>query len=180
MAPPPNNLRCLISSVYGPSIDSSRVEFWEELTSPRQSLSGPCCVVGDFNIIRYTEEHLRSRKVSSAMRAFSDWIENQELVDLPLLGAKFTWTNGRANPILSRLDRFLVSPKWLETFPFISQSARTTSDHCSILLSVEGYAGHRLLSKLKTPQRKVKVVEVYSASQKEFRIGLYVFRIAKD
>ncbi|XP_058092477.1 uncharacterized protein LOC131238909 [Magnolia sinica] len=128
--------QCLISAVYGPTLNARRSEFWDELTASRQSFSGPCCIVGDFSITRFPEEHSWSRKPSLAMTVFSDWIEKQELVNLPLLGAKFTWTNGRLNSILSRLDRFLVSPEWLEAFPSVSQLAlpRTTSDHCPILL----------------------------------------------
>lgn len=43
------------------------------------------------------------------MKYFSNWILNNEIVDLPLGGVKFTWSNGQAPPIISRLDRFLVS-----------------------------------------------------------------------
>ncbi|XP_058099751.1 uncharacterized protein LOC131244111 [Magnolia sinica] len=72
------------------------------------------------------------------MEAFSDWIQNQELVDLPLFGATYTRTNGRRDQIQSRLDR-LLSTDWLEGFPTSSQLAlpRTTSDHCPIMLSTE-------------------------------------------
>ncbi|XP_058068559.1 uncharacterized protein LOC131217640 [Magnolia sinica] len=130
-------------SVYGPTQDARRKDFWEELSSVKQSFVGPSCMVGDFNVTRFVDEKSHRNKITPAMAAFSRWIEDQELVDLPLLGSRFTWSNGRATPILSRLDRFLISPDWLDIFP-------------SVFQLVEGYAGYRLFSKLKQLKDKLK------------------------
>ncbi|GFY91209.1 hypothetical protein Acr_07g0014050 [Actinidia rufa] len=46
---------------------------------------------------------------ASAMRDIADYIMEEELIDLLLEGACFTWSNGS---ISSRLHRFLVSPEW--------------------------------------------------------------------
>lgn len=51
------------------------------------------------------------------MRDFSDWIRNHGLVDLPLRGVNFTWSNMQENLVMYRLDRFLVSTNWLDLFP---------------------------------------------------------------
>ncbi|XP_058104713.1 uncharacterized protein LOC131248452 [Magnolia sinica] len=133
-----SSFRCIVISVYGPTDDSLRPNFWEELNVIRQSFTGPCCFVGDFNVIRFPHKHSRRRRSSSTMHYFNDWIQAQELVDLPLFGAKFTWSNGRRSQIQFRLDRFLVSLEWIEEFPSLSQTTlpRTTSDHCPILLLV--------------------------------------------
>ena len=48
------------------------------------------CLVGDFNIIKYPRERLGYESFSPAMFTFSDFIENNSLVDLPLEGASFT------------------------------------------------------------------------------------------
>lgn len=55
--------------------------------------------------------------MNSGMRDFSDWIRQHDLSDLPLSGAKFTWTNNQEDPIMSPPDQFLVSPDWLDLFP---------------------------------------------------------------
>ena len=70
------------------------------------------------------------------MRGFNDWIQFHDLVDLPLRGADFTWSNMQTKPVMSRLDRFLVSTDWLDIFPDCSQRAvaRTISDHCPLVL----------------------------------------------
>ncbi|XP_058111123.1 uncharacterized protein LOC131254135 [Magnolia sinica] len=131
--------QCLLTVVYGPNNDSLRNAFWEELSLVRASFSRPLCVVDDFNITRFTEDHSRKRRPFPAMRRFSDWIQSEQLIDLPLLGAKFTWSNERANPTFSRLDRSLLSSEWIDSFPSSKQFAlpRTTSDHSPLLLCEE-------------------------------------------
>ena len=78
------------------------------------------CLVGDFNIIRYPSERLGCESFSLAMFAFSDFIESNSLVDLPLEGASFTWFRDSSIPSMSRIDRALVSLDWEEHFENIS------------------------------------------------------------
>ena len=66
-------------------------------------------LVGDFNIIRYLSERLGCESFSPAMIAFSDFIESNYLVDLPLEGASFTWFRDFRISSMSRIDRALVS-----------------------------------------------------------------------
>ena len=65
--------------------------------------------VGDFNIIRYPSERVGCESFSPAMFAFSDFIESNSLVDLPLEGASFTWFRDFGLPSMSRIDRTLAS-----------------------------------------------------------------------
>lgn len=70
------------------------------------------------------------------MRKFGSFIERWYLIDGPLKGAKYTWTNFRDNPSLSRLDKFLFCNNWEDLFPGRSQVAypRSVSDHTPIVL----------------------------------------------
>ena len=70
------------------------------------------------------------------MFAFSDFIESNYLVDLPLEGASFTWFRDSGLPSMSRIDRALVSLDWEEHFENVSQRVlpRVISDHCPPLL----------------------------------------------
>ena len=79
------------------------------------------CLVGDFNIIRYPSERLGCELFSPAMFAFSDSVESNSLVDLPLEGAFFIWFRDSSIPSMSRIDRALVSLDWEEHFENISQ-----------------------------------------------------------
>ncbi len=50
---------------------------------------------------------------SREIKGFNEFIEKSELVDIPLVGRKFTWykPNGL---VKSRIDKVLVSKEWLE------------------------------------------------------------------
>lgn len=70
------------------------------------------------------------------MNNFSEFILELGIIALPLLGANFTWFRGEDSPQASRIDRFLISPKWNDTFNAIKQLAMPTvlSDHRPLLL----------------------------------------------
>ena len=96
------------------------------------------CLVVVFNIIRYPSERLGCESFSPAMFAFSDFIESNFLVGLPLEGASFTWFRDFGIPSMSRIDRASVSLDWEENFENISQRMlpHVISDHCQLLLEV--------------------------------------------
>ena len=74
------------TGVYGPNDNGQRSTLWEELSQVRVRWPMAWCLVGDFNIIKYPSEKLGYESFSPAMFAFSDFIENNSLVDLPLKG----------------------------------------------------------------------------------------------
>ena len=77
------------------------------------------------------------------MREFSNFISEQGLIDLPLQGGTFTWSNSREVASKARLNRFLFSADWEDKFPTFSQRrmSRLCSDHFPIVL--EGGSFHR-------------------------------------
>ena len=94
------------SGVYGPNEDSQRGALWEELSRMHSRWNTAWCVFGDFNIIRYPSERFGCEAFSPAMFAFSDFIEANYLVDLPLEGA---WFRDSGLDCMSRIDRTLAS-----------------------------------------------------------------------
>ena len=48
------------------------------------------------------------RSFSPTMFKFSDFIEKDLLVDLPLVGGEYTWFRDFDNPSMSKIDRVLV------------------------------------------------------------------------
>jgi len=52
------------------------------------------------------------------MEEFSEFIFVERLVDIPLQGGQFTWSN---NLVWSKIDRFLLSSEWEEHYPEVSQ-----------------------------------------------------------
>lgn len=72
------------------------------------------------------------------MKDVNKFIEDMELVDLQLLGRKFTWSNVQDGEKWCRIDRFLLNLDWLEKFKLKQWGLpRTLSDHCSILLKLD-------------------------------------------
>ena len=78
---------------------------------------------------------LGAGRFSRCMYDFSDFISLHELMDNPLEGGLFTWSNSTS---ASRIDRFLFSPAVVEYFSHFSQKRlpRVLSDHFPILWRV--------------------------------------------
>ncbi|RVW39602.1 hypothetical protein CK203_090616 [Vitis vinifera] len=100
----------------------------------------PWCVGGDFNVILSQGERSRQGRISPTMRRFAQGYERLELVDLPLQGGTFTWSGGLQNQAWARLDRFMVSPSWLDQFRNVTQKrlSRPISDHFPIIIEGGG------------------------------------------
>ncbi len=130
------------SGVYGPHSADGRRGLWEELSGVRQRWTGPWCVVGDFNVIRFPSEWLGCSRFSPAMNSFSDWIEHQNLVDLPLVGGRYTWSSSSTPPSMSRIDQALVSTDWEGHYSnvLLKLLPRPISDHHPILVEAGGMA----------------------------------------
>jgi hypothetical protein len=73
---------------------------------------------GDFNVVRFLSERSGAGAFSIAMEDFSKFIHGQSLVDIPLQGGQFSWSN---NQVCSKIDRFLLSPEWEEHYPDVLQ-----------------------------------------------------------
>ena len=97
---------------------------------------------GDFNVTRFPSERSGEGWQNHAMGEFSDFISELGLMDIPLLGGGYTWSNRNT---WSRLDRFLISPSWEIQYPDSCQKrlTRLCSDHFPIMLDCRGIPGGR-------------------------------------
>jgi hypothetical protein len=93
------------------------------------------CIRGDFNDTRFLNERVGAPCLTFAMWEFSEFISKHGLMDIPLVGGSFTWSNNQ-DP---RWNRFLVSPHWEEHFPdlILCQVSHPLLDHFSYCLIVE-------------------------------------------
>jgi hypothetical protein len=123
--------------VYGPNDNSDRRWLWDEMAGLLSFWELPWVLGGDFNVIRFPSERSGGRRISSAMREFSDFIFERGLMDLPLSRGICTWSNSQS---WSRIDRFLVSPGWEARHPGVIQKRLLCpcSDHFPIVLTYGG------------------------------------------
>ena len=127
--------------IYAPCDPREKQVLWASLLLHLQALRGAkVCVCGDFNAVRCVEEcrSVRGDDVVTDFHHFSEFIDNNGLIDFPLCGRRFTWFKADGTD-MSRIDRFLLSEEWCLQWPNCFQVAllRGLSDHCSLQLSVD-------------------------------------------
>jgi hypothetical protein len=131
----------IVANVYAPCDPGAKQGLWDSLSLRLQSLRGTrVCFCGDFNAVRGPDER-RSNSVGQRPEdniAFSRFIEDNFLIDLPLCGRKFTWYRGDGGS-MSRLDRFLLLAEWGRSWPNCTPvvQLRGLSDHCALVLAAE-------------------------------------------
>jgi hypothetical protein len=72
------------------------------------------------------------------MYLFNEAISALGLVELPLKGRRFTWTNKQFQPLLERLDWFFTSTNWTISYPntFAHSLVNETSDHAPCVVTI--------------------------------------------
>ncbi|GKU93948.1 hypothetical protein SLEP1_g7497 [Rubroshorea leprosula] len=127
-----------ILNIYSPCQLMGKRILWDDLQGLINSKKGNWCLAGDFNAVRGIEERAGETGVNREMQEFDNFISNSALIDLPLLGRKYTWYNSNGQ-YMSRIDRFLLSEDWVSKWGDVKQWGlrRSVSDHCPILLKNE-------------------------------------------
>lgn len=72
------------------------------------------------------------------MNSFNNVISHLGLINIPLQGKKFTWSNMQNPPLLEKLDWVFTNPCWTLAFPETSYKAMVmeVSDHTPILITI--------------------------------------------
>nr|CAD1826001.1 unnamed protein product [Ananas comosus var. bracteatus] len=133
-----------VSNVYGPTRVDLKPVFFQELREICGRSVGAWAVLGDFNTLLSLSDKNGQPSNSAEILLFREAINDTGLADLPIRNRAYTWSNGRQNPTLERLDRALVSLDWLRLFPSSSLKAlpRPRSDHCPLLLTASTFVPH--------------------------------------
>lgn len=112
-----NNESWILTSVYGPCDSDGKIAFIDWLENIQMPDDIQWLVVGDFNLIRKPEDRNWPGGNPSEMLLFNNAISSLGLVEIPLHGRKFTWTNKQQPPLLERLDWFFSSQSWTLSSP---------------------------------------------------------------
>lgn len=111
-----DNFNWLFSGVYGPCEVEERKRLWDELSLMQTIRCLPWCIGGDFNEVRIMSERKACTRITSGMKDFGTFYEENELIDLPIAGAKYTWIKKGSNTPRSKIDRFVVNAEGMITF----------------------------------------------------------------
>ena len=118
-------------NIYGPCVDPNRTIF----TTWLFDLDIPNCedwlILGDFNFIRAPDNRNRGGGDANDMLLFNEFIRRQSLVELPIKGRSFTWSNMQIDPLLEQLDWHFTSVNWAAKYPntVVMPLGKPTSDH---------------------------------------------------
>jgi hypothetical protein len=127
-----------VTNVYAPADHRESLNFLHSLPSLAAAFQGPWLLAGDFNLIRSASDKNTPITNANLCSAFNDTINSMELLELPLTGNHYTWSNKRAVPTLARLDRVFHNNALGRVFPSCSLQSlpRPTSDHTPLLASL--------------------------------------------
>ncbi|XP_028082420.1 uncharacterized protein LOC114283748 [Camellia sinensis] len=130
-----NSFHCVMLNIYAPNEVSNNSTFWNALLNLKVFFPFPWCLGGDFNEIRHMGERVGCSQRDRGMNDLNEFIDACELNDLPFYGRKYTWCNAQEAQKWSRVDRVLLSPKWLIHFNMkLWGLPRLISDYCPLLL----------------------------------------------
>jgi hypothetical protein len=94
--------------------------------------------VGDFNFYRFVECRNKDGANLNDIATFNEIISYLGLIELPIKGRSYTWSNMKSDPLLVPLDWFFTSPARTIKFPntLVNPLAKPTSDHIPCVISV--------------------------------------------
>lgn len=128
-------------NVYGPSQGEHRELFTEWLFNIDIPNNEEWLFLGDFNYFRSPDNRNKPGGSVQDMLTFNDFIREQHLVEIPIKGRMYTWSNMQVDPLLEQIDWFLTSTKWTSTFPntIVKPLSRPVSDHipCSVIIETK-------------------------------------------
>ena len=126
-------------NVYGPCQGDQRQQFIQWLCNLNIPSSEDWLFVGDFNFIREPENLNKPGGSMNDMNAFNDFIRCQSLIELPIKGRSFTWSNMQMDALLEQLDWFFTSSNWTQSYPetLVKPLGRPVSNHIPCVITIE-------------------------------------------
>ena len=125
-------------NVYGPCDGIARDNFIAWLCSLDIQDDAHWLIIEDFNFYRYSDSRNRPSANLNDIETFNEVISYLGLIELPIKGRSYTWSNMQADPTLTQLDWFFTSHSWTLKYPntLVNPLARPTSDHVPCVISI--------------------------------------------
>lgn len=96
-------------------------------------------MLGDFNYYRAPSNRNKPGGNAHDMLTFNEFIRAQSLVELPIKGRHFSWSNMQQDPLLEQIDWFFTSLNWTSTYPntVVLPQGKPISDHIPCTVQIE-------------------------------------------
>jgi hypothetical protein len=132
------NQKWKLTIVYGPCHGERRDMFVQWLYDLHLDSEEDWMLVGDFNFYRSSQDRNRGRGNYNDMEIFNSIISHHGLMEIPLKGRNFTWSNMQETPLLEQLDWCFTSLPWTSSYPntLMLPLAKTLSDHTPCLVQI--------------------------------------------
>lgn len=128
----------ILTNIYGPCQGPKRVFFLDWIKNIQMPDDTKWMLMGDFNYIRYPSNRNGSGGNFSDMLNFNEAINSLALIESPLKGRIFTWSNMQDAPLLEKLAWVFTSEAWTNHYPntISLPLARLVSNHVPFLIQV--------------------------------------------
>jgi exonuclease III len=129
----------ILTNIYGPSQAERKADFIDWFSNIDMPEDTDWIIMGDFNFIRQPSDRNRPGGDVNNMFLFNEAISKLGIIELPLKGRKYTWSNMQQDPLLERLDWFFTSSSWTTSYPstFVYPLVKPTSHHLPCVISIE-------------------------------------------
>lgn len=107
----------ILVNVYGPCQGEQRILFINWLLALDISTHEDWLLVGDLNFIRGPDDRKKPGGNFGDMITFSDFIRSQSLIELPIKGCAYMWSNMQIDPLLEQIDWLFTSNNWTILLP---------------------------------------------------------------
>ena len=84
------DFECCVGVIYGHNDRLTRLAMFDELKVKAGNINKPLLLMGDFNVTLHAGERTGATTCVRSMRDFSRWINDLQLLDIPLHGLRFT------------------------------------------------------------------------------------------
>lgn len=92
---------------------------------------------GDFNYIRYPHNRNTGTGDMNQKMQFNEVISSLALVEIPLKGMNYTWSNMQQAPLLEKINWVFTSECWSSNYPntLVFPLSKTMSDHTPCVIT---------------------------------------------
>lgn len=107
------------------------------LSGLAKNIQCPWVLIEDFNTILEEEDRIMGSPMQdSEVKDFANFLKDNGLTEMKIVGRKYTWSNGH---VFSKIDRAVVNAEWLQLFLHIEAVTMDpgVSDHTPITFIID-------------------------------------------